>query len=134
MKIMLDTDICIYLLNDKHPQLLEKIKNIPIDALAISSIALAELENGMQLSTHIERNQKRLAAFLSEIEVLQFNASAAKHYGIIRSQLTKKGLLIGGNDMLIAAHAVSANYVLVTNNHREFSRVPDLKILDWLAE
>jgi tRNA(fMet)-specific endonuclease VapC len=134
MKIMLDSDICIYLLNGKHPQLLKKISEFPVDALAISSIVLAELENGVALSMHAEQNRARLNFFLAEIEVLSFNAAAAQAYGVIRSQLSRKGLLIGGNDLLIAAHALSVNHALVTNNHREFNRVPNLTVLDWLTE
>jgi tRNA(fMet)-specific endonuclease VapC len=133
MKMMLDSDICIYLLNGTHPQLFKKIANLPIDAVAISSIVLAELENGVALSTHIERNRQRLDVFLAEIEVMSFDEAAAKCYGMLRSELTKKGLLIGGNDLLIAAHALSTHCALVTNNHREFSRVPDLTLLDWLT-
>ncbi len=134
MNVMLDSDICIYLLNGKYPQLLKKMSAFPVGALSISSIVLAELENGIELSVHAEQNRARLTLFLAEIEVLSFDAAAAQVYGVVRSQLTKKGVIIGANNLLIAAHALSVNRALVTNNHREFSRVSTLKVLDWLAE
>ena len=87
----------------------------------------------MSHSSKPAQNRMALMAFLSEIEVLPFDGNAAREYGLIRWELTASGSLIGANDMLIAAHAKSLGYTLVTNNVREFERVSDLKIENWVS-
>ena len=130
MKYMLDTNICIYLLNHV-PEVLSKYDNKRNEGVAISTITLAELEYGLCESSAYERNRKALLAFLAIVDVLPFDDSATIQYGKIRVGLERKGTLIGLMDMLIAAHAKSKGLVIVTNNVREFERVEGLKLENW---
>jgi tRNA(fMet)-specific endonuclease VapC len=131
MKFLLDTNICIYIIKNKPPQVFEKFLTLEFGTVGIFSITLAELNYGVAKSTNIEKNQEALLKFLTPIEILDFNFEAAEEYGKIRSDLEKKGTTIGSLDLLIAAHAKSLNTVLVTNNESEFSRVIGLKIENW---
>lgn len=130
MKYMLDTNMCIYA-QKNIPQVIEKIKNNFQYGVAISSITLAELEFGVQASANIEKNTIALYKFLSIVEILDFDSSAATEYGKIRADLKKKGTPIGNMDMLISAHAKSENLIVVTHNTREFECVEGLKFEDW---
>lgn len=130
MKYMLDTNMCIYA-QKNIPQVIEKIKNNFQYGVAISSITLAELEFGVQASANVEKNTIALYKFLSIVEILDFDSSAATEYGKIRADLKRKGTPIGNMDMLIAAHAKSENLIVVTHNTREFERVAGLKLEDW---
>lgn len=100
----------------------------------LSAITLAELEHGISKSAHAERNRAVLQKFLTPFEIECFDDQAAFHYGDIRSHLERSGKIIGSNDLLIAAHARSMNATLVTNNVAEFSRVPHLKVVNWLKQ
>lgn len=130
MKYMLDTNMCIYA-QKNISQVIEKIKNNFQYGVAISSITLAELEFGVQASANIEKNTIALYKFLSIIEILDFDSSAATEYGKIRADLKRKGTPIGNMDMLIAAHAKSEDLIVVTHNTREFERVEGLQLEDW---
>lgn len=130
MKYMLDTNMCIYA-QKNISQVIEKIKNNFQYGVAISSITLAELEFGVQASANIEKNTIALYKFLSIVEILDFDSSAAKEYGKIRANLKRKGTPIGNMDMLIAAHAKSEDLIVVTHNTREFERVEGLQLEDW---
>ncbi|MCM1316053.1 MAG: type II toxin-antitoxin system VapC family toxin [Ruminococcus sp.] len=130
MKYMLDTNMCIYA-QKNIPQVIEKMKNNFQYGVAISSITLAELEFGVQASANVEKNTIALYKFLSIVEILDFDSSAATEYGKIRADLKKKGTPIGNMDMLIAAHAKSENLIVVTHNTREFERVEGLQLEDW---
>lgn len=130
MKYMLDTNMCIYA-QKNIPQVIEKIKNNFQYGVAISSITLAELEFGVQASANVEKNTIALYKFLSIVEILDFDSSAATEYGKIRADLKKKGTPIGNMDMLISAHAKSENLIVVTHNTREFERVEGLQLEDW---
>ncbi len=130
MKYMLDTNMCIYA-QKNIPQVIEKIKNNFQYGVAISSITLAELEFGVQASANVEKNTIALYKFLSIVEILDFDSSAATEYGKIRADLKRKGTPIGNMDMLIAAHAKSENLIVVTHNTREFERVKGLQLEDW---
>lgn len=130
MKYMLDTNMCIYA-QKNIPQVIEKMKNNFQYGVAISSITLAELEFGVQASANVEKNTIALYKFLSIVEILDFDSSAATEYGKIRADLKKKGTPIGNMDMLIAAHAKSEDLIVVTHNTREFERVEDLQLEDW---
>ncbi|MDE6848843.1 MAG: type II toxin-antitoxin system VapC family toxin [Ruminococcus sp.] len=130
MKYMLDTNMCIYA-QKNIPQVIEKIKNNFQYGVAISSITLAELEFGVQASANIEKNTIALYKFLSIVEILDFDSSAATEYGKIRADLKRKGTPIGNMDMLIAAHAKSEDLIVVTHNTREFERVEELQLEDW---
>ena len=133
MMYMLDTDICIYTIKRKPAQVLKHLQSLQAGMVLMSSITFAELMNGAKKSNYVEDNIRRLEALSEIIEVVPFDKDAAIHYGNIRSDLEKRGMIIGGNDLLIAAHAVSRNLVLVTNNTREFSRVNGLQIENWAA-
>lgn len=131
MSFMLDTNICIYAIKNKPEQVLQRLKDNMQNGLYISSVTLAELEYGIEKSAQPEKNRLALLQFLSIMEVLPFDEFAAAEYGKICAQLQKQGTPIGTMDMLIAAHAKAEDMVLVTNNVREFERVPDLKIENW---
>lgn len=132
MKYMLDTNICIYIIKKKPARVLSALQKTDIGEVCISSITLAELEYGVAKSSHIEKNQMALAKFLAPIDILDFNDQAARVFGTVRATLEKKGKVIGPFDLQIAAHALAENLTLITNNEKEFSRVPNLKIKNWL--
>ena len=134
MTYMLDTNICIYIIKRKPENVLKRFKKELDSGICISSITLAELEYGVKHSLAPEKNEQALLCFLAPISILPFDSSAAIEYGKIRSHLQKKGEPIGSLDMLIAAHARSESMKLVTNNVREFVRVPDLDIENWVEE
>lgn len=132
MKFMLDTNIIAYAKNHRPESVLRRFMQYRPEDMCISSITMAELEFGVYNSSKPEQNRLVLMTFLSGIEVVPFDAAAALAYGSIRADLTKKGNLIGANDMLIAAHAKALDLTLVTNNTREFNRVEGLKIENWV--
>ena len=131
---MLDTNMCIYIIKKKTPNVLNKLKQKKEEGLSISSITLAELEFGNANSSYKERNRIALMEFLTIMEVKHFDENAAREYGIIKKDLKDKNCLIGPFDMLIGAHAKSLNMTLVTNNTREFERIQNLKIEDWTKQ
>ena len=131
MTYTLDTNICIYAMKNKPEHVLQRLKEEINDGVCISSITLAELEFGMKHSSNPAKNEQALLRFLLPFTILPFDASAAFEYGEIRQYLQEKGTPIGPLDMLIAAHARSENMVLVTNNVREFERVPELEVENW---
>jgi tRNA(fMet)-specific endonuclease VapC len=132
MKFFLDTNICIYIIKRRPPQVLRKFETFKINDLGISSITLAELEFGVYLSKYPEKNQEALNEFLSPLEILSFDDRAAFSYGEIRAFLQQRGLKIGAMDMLIAAQAKSLSIPLVTNNLKEFKRIPGLRLENWV--
>ena len=132
MTYMLDTNICIYAMKNKPEQVLQRLKSEIDNGICISSITLAELEYGMQHSSNPLRNEQALLRFLIPISILPFEATAANEYGALRTYLQGLGTPIGPLDMLIAAHAKAENLILVTNNVKEFIRVPNLKIENWV--
>ena len=131
MTYMLDTNICIYIMKNKPEKVLQRFKEELNNGISISSITLAELEYGMKHSSNPAQNEQALLRFLVPLSVLPFGAGAASEYGTIRAFLQNKGTPIGPLDMLIAAHAKSEGLVMVTNNVREFERVPGLEIENW---
>lgn len=132
MKYMLDTNIIAYAKNNRPAQVLERLKQRDPEDICISSITMAELEFGVYHSAKPEQNQVALMLFLSRIQIVPFDVDAAIEYGVIRADLTRKGTLIGANDLLIAAHAKALGLTLVTNNTREFERVEGLKLENWV--
>ncbi len=130
---LLDTDTCIYLIKRQPPQALTKLQTLELSAVGISSITLSELEYGVAKSSKPQQNKLALAQFLAPLEVLPYDDVAAARYGPIRAFLESQGTPIGPLDTLIAAHALALNYILVTNNVREFSRLPDLVVENWVA-
>jgi tRNA(fMet)-specific endonuclease VapC len=133
MKLMLDTNICIYIIKQQPATVLKRFLEYQIGDIGISSITLSELRYGVAKSTHQEKNTKALNEFITPLEVVSFDEEAAHIYGDIRAALEKSGTPIGAMDMLIAAHAVSLGIPLITNNTREFARIPTLNIVDWIA-
>ena len=133
MKLMLDTNICIYIIKQQPVAVLKRFLEYQIGDIGISSITLSELRYGVAKSTHQEKNTKALDEFITPLEVVSFDEEAAHIYGDIRATLEKAGTPIGAMDMLIAAHAISLGIPLVTNNTREFVRIPTLNTIDWVA-
>ena len=131
---MMDTDICIYTIKRKPISVLKRLESLQPGMVVMSAITFAELMNGAKKSFFVEENVRRLHALSELIEVLPFGKNAAAVYGEVRSDLEKRGLVIGGNDLLIAAHALSLDLTVVTNNDREFSRVKGLKLENWAAD
>ena len=132
MKYLLDTNICIYIIKQKPVSVRDKFRELLIGEVGVSSITVAELEYGVQKSRWPERNQQALHQFLLPLEIAPFDAQDAAIYGSIRANLEAKGATIGSLDMLIAAHALHLGLTLVTNNEREFRRIPQLAIENWL--
>ena len=130
-RYMLDTNMVIYAIKNKPSKVLEKIQQYEHEDIYISTITLAELEYGVSHSSKPEQNHMALMLFLSNINVVPYDDNAAIEYGPIRETLQAKGIPIGPYDMLIAAHAKSLGFVLVTHNVKEFERIPDLEIEDW---
>ena len=129
---MLDTNICIYIIKKKPEQVLGQLKNARISDIGVSSITLSELAYGAEKSSRPDQNRIALAEFFAPLEILSYDDMAAQEYGKIRVYLERHGTPIGSMDMLIAAHALSLNCTLVTNNEREFSRIQSFKIENWV--
>ncbi len=129
-RFLLDTNICIYIINKRPPQVINRFKALPVGEIALSSISAAELAYGVQKSGS-SKNFDALQLFLSPIEILAFDEKAFWAYGKIRAHLEKAGTPIGSMDTLIAAHALALDLTLVTNNQREFSRVDGLRVENW---
>lgn len=134
MMFLIDTNICIYIMNDHPPEVIQKFREIGVGNICISSITVSELQYGACKSNHIKKNIKRLEEFLSPFEILAYDETASNYYGKIRSHLEKQGNVIGPLDMLIAAHALSENLILITNNEKEFKRIKLLKVENWVTK
>lgn len=133
MGYLLDTNICIYIIKRKPDSVLKRLLQIPIGEIGISSITIAELDYGARKSANPDKNLFALEQFLIPFEIFCFDYSATIEYGKIRSLLEKGGNPIGPLDTLIAAHAKSIEYVLVTNNEKEFRRVQGLEVENWVV-
>ena len=132
IKYLLDTSICIYIIKKKPLQVIQKLQSLDISDVGISSITLSELEYGIAKSSQPEKNKIALTKFLAPIDILDFGDQAAQSYGQIRATLEEQGRTIGPLDTLIAAHAYTLECTLVTNNIKEFDRVNNLKLQNWL--
>ena len=130
-KYLLDTNIVIYVLKRRPKEMLE-IFNRNASRMAISSITLSELIYGAEKSPNVDKNLEAIEEFVSHLDVLPYDAKASQHYGQIKAALEKRGEIIGENDIHIAAHAISQGRILVTNNLREFKRVPNLARENWV--
>ncbi len=131
MRYMLDTNICIYAIKHKPEKVFRKLQEVDPCDVCISSVTYAELVHGVEKSTAVDKNRLALSLLLANIEILDFDVDAADCYGKIRADLEKKGTPIGVLDMMIAGHAKSLGYTIVTNNVKEFERVVDLKYENW---
>jgi len=128
---LLDTNICIFVINKKSPKLLAKLKSQTRRGIYVSSLTVAELEFGVQNSQRPESNRLALLRFLSIFDILNFDSCDAVDYGLLKVKLKRKGKIIGPIDMLLAAQALNKNMIFVTNNVTEFARIDELKIEDW---
>lgn len=132
MKYMLDTNIIIYLKNARSEKALERFLQHKPEEMCISAITMAELEYGVYKSSRPSQNQIALVTFLARIKIVPFDTNAAIEYGKIRANLSRKGKLIGANDLLIASTAKAKGLTLITNNMREFGRIEGLKTANWV--
>ncbi len=130
LKYMLDTNICIFTVKNR-PQHVREAFNRHHGQLCMSSISLMELIYGAEKSAAPERNLSVVEGFAARLEVLAYDEMAAAHTGQLRAELARGGTPIGPYDQLIAGHARSRGLILVTNNRREFDRVPGLRVEDW---
>ena len=127
MIYLIDTNICIYIMNQKPSEVIQKFKNTEVGQIGISTITVSELSYGVAKSNFKKQNAQRLEEFLTPFEILPYDEAASKYYGIIRAELESQGKVIGPIDMLIAAHALSKDLILVTNNEKEFLGIKSLK-------
>ena len=132
MRYMVDTNICIYSIKHKPESVFRRLQEHDPSEICISSVTYAELVHGVEKSQAVEKNRLALALLLANIEILDFDTLAAEAYGKIRADLEKGGTPIGPLDMMIAGHAKSLDYCIVTNNTKEFSRVRGLKLENWV--
>ena len=131
LQYMLDTDICIHVLKDTNSRLTGRFNRMAA-SLCVSSITLGELYYGAEKSERWSENVRGIEDFTSRLEVLPFSAAASAHFAQIRASLEAIGKIAGAYDMLIGGHARSEGLTVVTNNEREFSRMPGVRIENWL--
>ena len=136
--VLLDTDTCAFILRRSPlaarrslPALLDRIQAVPIRQQALSTVMLAELLNGVQVSSRKKANQAAVELLICHLTVLDWPREAAAHYADIRADLKQRGQLIGANDLLIAAHARSVDACVVTNNVKDFGPVKGLRVENW---
>lgn len=132
MKYLFDTNIFIYILNNKYKKILDRVENEGIENICISALTIAELEFGIQKSKYKEKNRRALIEFLLPFKIIDFNQNDAFEYGKNRNLLQLKGNLIGNMDLLIASQALSRELILVTNNENEFKRLENIKLENWI--
>jgi tRNA(fMet)-specific endonuclease VapC len=132
MSYLLDTNTCIYIINNRPPEVTQKFLSVDIRSIAVSSVTIAELRYGAVKSNFGSRNMKALEEFIGSLNIRDFGDEASQVYASLRTQLERKGTPIGPLDTLIAAHALSLGVTLVTNNLKEFKRVPKLRLENWL--
>ena len=131
--ILLDTNICIHVINAKPPAVLERFRQYRMGEVGLCSVVAAELAYGVAKSGSA-RNRQALEMFLAPLIILPFDDEAVWAYGNLRAELERKGTPIGALDTMIAAHALSQQSTLVTNNTREFARVPGLALENWVLQ
>jgi len=129
--ILLDTNICIHVINARPVAVLERFRQYRMGEIGLCSVVAAELADGVAKSGSA-RNRQALEMFLAPLEILPFDEAAVWAYGDLRAELERKGTPIGALDTMIAAHALSQQSTLVTNNTREFARVPGLSVENWV--
>jgi tRNA(fMet)-specific endonuclease VapC len=132
LRYMLDTNICIYVIKNRPPRLRDRFSDFA-DQLCISIITLAELIYGAEKSARPHENLTVVEQFCARLEVLPFAERAATHYGQLWAELERTGQRIGVHDMMIGAHARSEGLTVVTNNLREFRRMPGLRLENWVS-
>lgn len=131
---ILDTDTCSFVIRNKPPEARQRMNSVPLDQQAISIVTYAELLYGVRRSSSAKVNRVVIENFVRHLGILDWNRAAAERYAELRTHLEAAGTPIGAMDMMIAAHALSLDAVVVTNNERHFCRVPGLVVENWLAE
>ena len=129
---LLDTNICIYAINGRHPRLTKKLLSVFPSEILVSSITVGEMEYGAAKSHWGERTRQIMHAFLANYDTLPFTEQDAALFGAFRAQLEAAGITIGVLDVMIAAQGVANNLTVVTHNTREFIRIPGIKLEDWV--
>lgn len=132
MRYMLDTDTCIYIIKNKPNEVIERFKKYDIEEICISSITYSELMYGVRKSQQSVKNYISLILFVNNIEIMDYDSKAGECYGDIKTELEIKGTPIGSLDTLIAAHAKSLGYTIITNNTKEYKRINGLKVENWV--
>jgi len=131
VKYLLNSDICIYLINGKSGKILKRMTAKDPNEVCISSVTLFELTYGVEKSRQVERNKLALAHFCASLNILAFDDRAAQEAGVVRADLEKVGKTIGAYDVMIGAHARSIGATVVTNNTKEFKHIQSLKVENW---
>jgi tRNA(fMet)-specific endonuclease VapC len=129
---MLDTNICSYILRQRPPSVLQRFRQVPEDQLSMSSVVLAELQFGCSRHPQGDVIRRDVEDFASRLLVLDWTDATARAYGDLRVHSEKAGTPIGAMDLMIAAHALSLDATLVSNNTRHFERVPQLRLENWV--
>jgi len=132
MKFMLDTCILIHIIRERNLNIIRMLRTKMTGEVNMSAVTVAEMEYGAAKSSRPDENRDALYQFLSPLNILPFDQNAAYEYGLIRSYLERKGMIIGSLDMMIVAHARSIPATIVSDNVREFERVPGLTVENWL--
>lgn len=132
LQYLLDTNICIYIAKQQPPKVLKRFQALKVGQVAMSVITYGELLYGAYKSNVRKKTIKLLNELIDLIPALELPEASAHHYGIIRAEFESKGKIIGNNDLWIAAHALSSNLILVTNNVKEFKRISKLKVENWV--
>jgi tRNA(fMet)-specific endonuclease VapC len=133
LRYMLDTNFCIYVIKNYPPELRERFNSLA-EQLCVSSITIAELYYGAEKSARRLENLQAIGQFCARLDVLAFSAKAAAHFGEIRANIERLGTPVGLLDMLIGAHARAEGLIVVTNNAREFQRLPGLRVENWMSD
>lgn len=129
---LLDTNICIYIINKRPPEVFERFRRIKLMQLHIPTIVISELYFGLEKNQSHKRNESFLENFIAPLSVTGFSIEAAKHAAKIRHRLHRQGTPVGAYDIQIAAVALAEDMVLLTNNTKEFERIEDLKLENWV--
>ena len=132
MIYLLDTNICIYIIKNKYIEIAKKISKVGIENISVSSITIAEMEYGIAKSSRPQEAESKLYEFLVPFTIVDFNTNSARYYGKIRNELNAKGTPIGSMDLMIASIAMASEMKIVTNNVKEFERIPGLQIENWI--
>ena len=132
IRYLLDTNICIYIAKRRPPEILQRFSELSYDEVGMSMISYGELFCGAQKSQHKETALEKLAMLKQHIPVLSLSTKVADYYGLIRAQLVQKSTPIGNNDLWIAAHALDLQLTLVSNNLKEFARIDELSVENWI--
>ena len=132
MKYLLDTNICLYIINKRPSSILDVIRLKKADEISISAITIAELYYGAERSRYPHQNRTAILEFLIPFTILYFDYRSASYYGKIRERLESQGIPIGPMDLLLAAQALAYDLIFVTNNTKEFNRIDKLRLENWL--